>query len=121
MAHKDLARSEEKSDGRLVFWHVLLTLLSVRCTQHTHTLRHTTCRHNSSSIHDSECNGRLFQIFSAVETFCGGEGLERKADESIWDLVVSFNMYDPMALLCAVRSFSFPCPWFARFFRSAYA
>jgi hypothetical protein len=56
-----------------------------------------------------------------VETFCGGEGLERKADESIWDLVVSFNMYDPMALLCAVRSFSFPCPWFARFFRSAYA
>ena len=37
-------------------------------------------------------------------TFCRGQGLERTADESIWDLIVSFNMYDPMALLCAVDS-----------------
>ena len=33
------------------------------------------------------------------KTFCKGEGLERNAGESIWDLIVSFNMYDPMALL----------------------
>ena len=37
-------------------------------------------------------------------TFCKGQGLERSADDSIWDLIVSFNMYDPMALLCAVDS-----------------
>ena len=37
-------------------------------------------------------------------TFCKGQGLERTADDSIWDLIVSFNMYDPMALLCAVDS-----------------
>ena len=37
-----------------------------------------------------------------VKTFLKGRGLDRGADESIWDLVQNFNMYDPMALLLAV-------------------
>ena len=35
-------------------------------------------------------------------TFCGGKVAERTAEESIWDAVVSFNMYDPIALLATV-------------------
>ena len=37
-----------------------------------------------------------------VGTFCAGRGLERGCDDSIWDLVVSFIMYDSIALLCAI-------------------
>ncbi|KAL1520297.1 hypothetical protein AB1Y20_021889 [Prymnesium parvum] len=37
-----------------------------------------------------------------TKTFLGGRGSERSASDSIWDLVVQFNMYDPMALLLAV-------------------
>ena len=32
-------------------------------------------------------------------TFCGSAGMERDGMSSIWDLVRSFNMYDPMALM----------------------
>ena len=35
-------------------------------------------------------------------TFCGGAGLERGRDDAVWDLLVSFNMYDPMALMASV-------------------
>lgn len=35
-------------------------------------------------------------------TFCKGEGSDRTGEDSIWDLVASFNMYDPMALLACV-------------------
>ena len=36
------------------------------------------------------------------DTFCAGEGGDRTADDSVWDLVVSFNMYDPLALMACV-------------------
>ena len=35
-------------------------------------------------------------------TFCNGRGAERSADEGIWDEVLGFNMYDPLALVLAV-------------------
>ena len=35
-------------------------------------------------------------------TFCDGEGLELSPRSSVWSLVRSFNMYDPLALLLAV-------------------
>lgn len=35
-------------------------------------------------------------------TFCGGAGGESGASDSIWDCVISFNMYDPLALVAAV-------------------
>ena len=35
-------------------------------------------------------------------TFCAGKGGDRTADDSVWDLVVSFNMYDPLALMACV-------------------
>merc|ERR1712224_273175 len=45
------------------------------------------------------------------DTFCGGNGKARSRDESIWDLVVSFVMYDPVALLCSVPATRhFFCP-----------
>jgi len=37
-----------------------------------------------------------------MKTFLGGQGADRSLDDSIWDLVVHFNMYDPMALILAV-------------------
>jgi len=36
------------------------------------------------------------------KTFLGGKGLDRTGDDSIWDLVRNFNMYDPMALFLAI-------------------
>lgn len=39
-------------------------------------------------------------------TFCGGAGQDRDGTSSIWDLIVNFNMYDPLALLAALPSFS---------------
>ena len=35
-------------------------------------------------------------------TFCKGQGKDRTGDDSIWDLVQSFNLYDPMTLIAAV-------------------
>lgn len=35
-------------------------------------------------------------------TFCNGQGKDRTGDDSIWDLVQSFNLYDPMTLIAAV-------------------
>ena len=43
------------------------------------------------------CNKEWF-----CSTFCKGRGLDRSCDDSIWDLVVSFNMYDPLALMACV-------------------
>lgn len=43
------------------------------------------------------CNKQWF-----CSTFCKGRGLDRTCDDSIWDLVVSFNMYDPLALMACV-------------------
>eukprot|EP00931_Biecheleriopsis_adriatica_P018957 TRINITY_DN13073_c0_g2_i1.p1 TRINITY_DN13073_c0_g2~~TRINITY_DN13073_c0_g2_i1.p1 ORF type:complete len:940 (-),score=185.98 TRINITY_DN13073_c0_g2_i1:67-2886(-) len=36
------------------------------------------------------------------DTFCGGNGTDRNQDASMWDLVCSFNMYDPLAVLAAL-------------------
>ncbi|MCC7530401.1 MAG: nucleoside hydrolase [Candidatus Melainabacteria bacterium] len=35
-------------------------------------------------------------------TFCGGKGKDRTGIDSIWDLIQSFNLYDPMTLIAAV-------------------
>jgi len=45
----------------------------------------------------ARCDGTWFR-----DTFCAGAGADRGRDDSIWDLVVSFNMYDPLALLACV-------------------
>ena len=37
-------------------------------------------------------------------TFCAGKGMERDGSQSIWDLIVGFNVYDPIALVAAVPS-----------------
>lgn len=37
-------------------------------------------------------------------TFCCGEGIHRSKDDSMWDLIKNFNMYDPLALLAAIPS-----------------
>lgn len=36
------------------------------------------------------------------DTFCGGKGKDRTGEDSIWDLIQSFNLYDPMTLIAAV-------------------
>jgi len=36
------------------------------------------------------------------DTFCGGLGYDRTVDDSMWDIVKNFNMYDPLALLAAM-------------------
>ena len=36
------------------------------------------------------------------DTFCGGKGKDRTGEDSIWDLILSFNLYDPMTLIAAV-------------------
>lgn len=35
-------------------------------------------------------------------TFCAGQGKDRTGEQSIWDLVQSFNLYDPMTLIAAI-------------------
>lgn len=35
-------------------------------------------------------------------TFCAGKGLDRTGDDEIWDLIVGFNLYDPMTLVAAI-------------------
>lgn len=35
-------------------------------------------------------------------TFLAGKGQDRNGEDSIWDLVVSFNLYDPMTMVAAV-------------------
>mmetsp|Transcript_55246 Transcript_55246/g.164478 ORF Transcript_55246/g.164478 Transcript_55246/m.164478 type:complete len:384 (-) Transcript_55246:273-1424(-) len=44
----------------------------------------------------ARCNKAWF-----CDTFCRGKGAERDGSQPIWDLVSSFNMYDPLALLLA--------------------
>lgn len=41
------------------------------------------------------------------DTFCDGEGKSRTGDVAIWDLVCTFNMYDPLALLAAVPALEY--------------
>lgn len=44
------------------------------------------------------------------ETFCGGDGADRDGNDSMWDVVKTFNMYDPLAILATlprVRSLFF--------------
>ena len=36
------------------------------------------------------------------DTFCAGKGKDRTGADSIWDLIQSFNLYDPMTLIAAV-------------------
>jgi hypothetical protein len=36
------------------------------------------------------------------DTFCSGKGADRSASESMWDLVKTFNMYDPLAVLACI-------------------
>lgn len=36
------------------------------------------------------------------DTFCGGEGADRAENDSMWDLVKTFNMYDPLAILASL-------------------
>mmetsp|Transcript_9613 Transcript_9613/g.22742 ORF Transcript_9613/g.22742 Transcript_9613/m.22742 type:complete len:1168 (+) Transcript_9613:336-3839(+) len=43
------------------------------------------------------CNKEWF-----CNTFCNKKGKDRGGDQSIWDLIKSFNMYDPMALLASI-------------------
>lgn len=47
----------------------------------------------------TRCNKAWF-----CSTFLGGSGEERTGEQPIWDLVQTFNMYDPLALLVAVPS-----------------
>jgi hypothetical protein len=35
-------------------------------------------------------------------TFCAGKGKDRTGADSIWDQIVSFNLYDPMTLVAAI-------------------
>jgi Inosine-uridine nucleoside N-ribohydrolase len=37
-----------------------------------------------------------------VNTFCGGEGADRKSEDSIWDLIKTFNLYDPATLVATI-------------------
>lgn len=34
--------------------------------------------------------------------FCGGQGTDRAATDSIWDIVQTFNLYDPCTLIAAI-------------------
>lgn len=36
------------------------------------------------------------------QVFCGGQGTERAAADSIWDIVETFNLYDPCTLVAAI-------------------
>lgn len=35
-------------------------------------------------------------------TFCAGQGAERVATDSVWDIVQTFNLYDPCTLIAAI-------------------
>lgn len=37
-----------------------------------------------------------------TQTFCSGNGMERTGDDEIWDLIQSFQLYDPMTLIAAI-------------------
>jgi inosine-uridine nucleoside N-ribohydrolase len=37
-----------------------------------------------------------------VNTFCGGEGADRKPEEGIWDFIKTFNLYDPATLVATI-------------------
>ncbi len=43
------------------------------------------------------CNADWFR-----NTFCGGKGAGRTAGDSIWDIVETFNLYDPVTLVAAI-------------------
>lgn len=43
------------------------------------------------------CDRNWFQT-----AFLGGKGADRKAEDSIWDLVESFNLYDPVTLVACI-------------------
>ena len=49
----------------------------------------------------ARCNKEWF-----CDTFCNGEGKGRDGGQSIWDVIVSFNMYDPLALVAALPTLS---------------
>ena len=49
----------------------------------------------------ARCDGEWF-----CNTFCAGKGKERDGSQAIWDLIVGFNVYDPIALVAAVPSLS---------------
>eukprot|EP00930_Biecheleria_cincta_P091574 TRINITY_DN8116_c0_g1_i1.p1 TRINITY_DN8116_c0_g1~~TRINITY_DN8116_c0_g1_i1.p1 ORF type:complete len:876 (+),score=111.98 TRINITY_DN8116_c0_g1_i1:70-2697(+) len=55
--------------------------------------------HNAcvGGILPARCNRQWF-----CDTFCGGRGYDRSPQESIWDLIQTFNMYDPLALLACI-------------------
>jgi hypothetical protein len=48
-----------------------------------------------------------------VNTFCAGNGADRQPEEGIWDLVQTFNLYDPCTLVAAIPNlrehFFSPC------------
>lgn len=37
-----------------------------------------------------------------LNTFCAGQGKKRKATDSIWDIVQTFNLYDPCTLVATI-------------------
>ncbi len=43
------------------------------------------------------CDAKWF-----LSTFCGGNGQGRTGDDSIWDVVETFNLYDPVTLIAAI-------------------
>ncbi|MBY0552239.1 MAG: hypothetical protein K2W95_33475 [Candidatus Obscuribacterales bacterium] len=43
------------------------------------------------------CNKQWF-----CNTFCGGKGMERNGNDEIWDLILCFQLYDPMTLVAAI-------------------
>jgi inosine-uridine nucleoside N-ribohydrolase len=45
----------------------------------------------------NRCNKEWF-----CNTFCDGQGMKRASSDSIWDLIQTFNLYDPMTLVAAV-------------------
>jgi len=45
----------------------------------------------------SRCDKEWF-----CNTFCGGHGKDRSPNDTIWDVVTHFHMYDPLALLAAL-------------------
>lgn len=45
------------------------------------------------------CDRRWF-----CETFCDGAGGDRTGEDEVWDLVLGFNLYDPLACLASIES-----------------
>ena len=54
-----------------------------------------------SRLLPERCNKQWF-----CQTFCGGDGLDRQLSDSIWDLVKTFQLYDPMTLIAAIPELS---------------